>query len=233
MLASLVVDCPVPFRTGPAPRPAPAGVTCENCGQVFQPPDRRRRLYCQPLCKDTASLVRYARRRQAEHGPVLPPNIHDATAMRMAHVLAGGYPEHKRRLTPEVRRAVKERGQHLCKLCRGPGEQIDHVDGDSNDLPNLRLLCADCHDGVTSQRIRPLPDGHPTRLARAAIMLRIAAAEPLLPCDGADWNICRPSGPAAEGPLRCPVTLLDMRRGGSDVASPPVSRLGHSVAPRP
>lgn len=169
------------------PRPRPSTYECPNCLQRF-PVTFLGRAYCSTRCHDEAKLVRYARRKRIEYGGHLPADIHDAIGMKIAHALAGGYPEQARRLTPERRGAVFKRDESRCVLCGGVGEEIDHIAGSSNELDNLRLLCDACHNQVTRSRFRPI-DGDPAKEARhRELVLRIAAREPLRPCDAADWH---------------------------------------------
>lgn len=160
---------------------------CPNCDKVFTPA-RQIQPFCTPRCQDTAKAIRYARRSIATYGQPLPPEIHEAVGVQIAHVLAGGYREALRRVPPVTRKAVFTRDKHRCTLCKArPGHEIDHVNGDSSDLTNLRLLCRTCHRQVTRQHLHRLPDDHPALLIRAEILRRIAAATPLRPCDANDW----------------------------------------------
>jgi HNH endonuclease len=38
---------------------------------------------------------------------------------------------------------------------RAAGAEIDHITDDSDDLGNLELLCASCHQDKTAARMRP------------------------------------------------------------------------------
>jgi 5-methylcytosine-specific restriction enzyme A len=62
-------------------------------------------------------------------------------------------PAHRRyhtRAWEQVRRLVVARDGGLCTLCRGPGNTVDHLrevrDGGTDEMGNLRLLCAACHN---------------------------------------------------------------------------------------
>ncbi len=147
----------------------------------------RRALYCSLRCHDEAKTVRYARKKHEQHGIDLPSDISNAIRIRMAHVLSGGYDAAARRLTPEVYRAVWERDGGRCVLCQAPGQDVDHIDGPSSELSNLRLLCKACHNDVTLAHLHPTDD--PVVIARAAALRqRVDAPEPLLPCDAAGWS---------------------------------------------
>ncbi len=62
-------------------------------------------------------------------------------------------PAHRRyhtRAWEQVRRLVIARDGGLCTLCRRPGNTVDHLrevrDGGTDEMRNLRLLCAACHN---------------------------------------------------------------------------------------
>ena len=62
-------------------------------------------------------------------------------------------PAHRRyhtRAWEQVRRLVIARDGGLCTLCRRPGNTVDHLrevrDGGTDEMGNLRLLCAACHN---------------------------------------------------------------------------------------
>ena len=69
--------------------------------------------------------------------------------MKLTWAFSGGYDRAARELPAETRAAVIERDGRRCVLCRNPGTDVDHIDGDSPDLSNLRLLCSPCHNAVT------------------------------------------------------------------------------------
>lgn len=168
------------------PKPRPQALVCPNCDTVFEPLTVER-LYCSLRCHDEAKTVRYARKKYLESPGGLPSDIHEAIDMKRGHALAGGYDETARRLSPETRQTVKDRDRGLCVLCGCAGDEIDHIDGPSSDLSNLRLLCHDCHMDISKARFRPITDDE-TWARRQALMLRIHAAEPLQPCDGPEWS---------------------------------------------
>jgi 5-methylcytosine-specific restriction endonuclease McrA len=85
--------------------------------------------------------VRYHRSCK-EDGRIKLPDVAEALRIRRAHILAGGYSERLRRLPDSIRKAVITRDKGKCRKCGKPGNQIDHIHGDSCDLSNLQLLCA-------------------------------------------------------------------------------------------
>lgn len=159
---------------------------CANCDSAYTPRSSAGR-YCSPVCRQTARAVRYARDTLAAYGQPLPADVDYAVGIKVAHAVSGGYAELCRRLRPVVRAAVIARDHSRCVLCHAPGEEIDHIDGDSEDLDNLRYLCRRCHRRVTAEHLRRIPDGHPALWHYAALLARIHAPTPLRPCDD-DWQ---------------------------------------------
>lgn len=98
----------------------------------------------------------------------------------MAAILGGGYPP-QRSLSRAKRLAVVERDQIRCRLCGAAGEEIDHIDGSSSDLSNLRLLCQACHRKVTGEHLVPA-NREEVEQARA-LWARVIAAQPGRLCD--------------------------------------------------
>lgn len=66
----------------------------------------------------------------------------------MAHALAGGYDSAARYLSRAAREQVIKRDGGVCVRCSSPGAEIDHIDGDSSDPANLRLLCHTCYGSL-------------------------------------------------------------------------------------
>ena len=119
---------------------------CANCLQ--QLPDDEEGLFCSELCSQTASTIRYWRR-IVRDGRIEQPDVRLAIRTRVAHLLAGGYQEAARRLSPTSRVQVWERDGGRCVLCGQPGAEIDHITDDSRELGNLQLLYAACHRAKT------------------------------------------------------------------------------------
>jgi hypothetical protein len=158
---------------------------CPNCDAPV--PDAQ--LFCLPLCRQEAKYVRYYRARIADRS-ARHADIHEALRIRLALILAGGYDERLRRIPDDIRRAVIECDNDRCRNCSGPGRDIDHIRGSSNDLSNLQLLCADCHRLKTMSNFETIsPISHPEEWANAvALETRAKAIEPLRFCDHADWT---------------------------------------------
>lgn len=179
-----------PYHHGGSPtsrrKPPPPDRPCDNCDTVFQPRSSTGR-YCGKACQQTVKAVRYARGAIARHGQPRPTDINFAVGIKIAHVLVGGYAEQNRRLPPDVRAAVIARDQGRCTLCQRPGEEIDHIAGDSADPNHLRLLCRPCHRKITQQHLRRIPDGHSALRLHTDLLARIYAPTPLRPCDAENW----------------------------------------------
>lgn len=122
----------------------------------------------------------------AEHGNKLPDDVAYALRIKRAFAISGGYPAKDRRLTPERRAKVIARDGWRCVLCGEPGDDVDHMTGDSDELSNLRLLCKPCHREVTEFHLVPIDDAD--KLLRAFDLEgRTRAAEPTRACDRPDW----------------------------------------------
>ncbi len=152
----------------------PVDFPCLNCDQPMTLSSQIK-LYCSDLCRDEAKFVRYFRACRSD-GRINQPDVKDALLIRMAHILNGGYKESERRLRPSERRPVIERDEGLCQKCGQPGTDIDHIDGSSNELKNLQLLCKLCHNEKTKSKFVPLPPedeegGAEIRAKKSAITL--------------------------------------------------------------
>lgn len=116
----------------------------------------------------------------------LPDDIRQALQYLVAHALGAGYDSGARRIPDETRAFVWERDNGKCVQCSGLGEEVDHIDGDSSDASNLRLLCKDCHHTVTNAHLQPIADRE-TLAYRDQMFVRMFSAEPVLACDGPVW----------------------------------------------
>ncbi|HYX72751.1 MAG TPA: HNH endonuclease, partial [Nitrososphaera sp.] len=133
---------------------------CVNCdkGFVVSGPAT---LYCSPRCHQDAKLVRYVRACMKD-GRIKDPLVREVIQKRLAFAYSekGYYDEKARHLSPSIRRKVIERDKGLCKECQAIGGEIDHIDGDSDDMSNLQLLCRDCHNQKTKARMIPITPDH-------------------------------------------------------------------------
>ena len=158
---------------------------CPNCNNPIGEPV----LFCSDLCKDEAKFVRYFRACDAD-GRLEQDDVQEALRIRLAHILGGGYPERLRQLSKEIRETVIARDKGQCQSCGGPGNQIDHTRGSSNDLENLQLLCPKCHNEKTTAGFVTISaETHPEKWAkRESLLARVHAPKPTRLCDGSDWN---------------------------------------------
>jgi len=159
---------------------------CANC--LMQLPPQIERLFCSELCRQTADVIRYWRGISRD-GRIESPDVETALKTRVAHLLAGGYPEQARRLSPTTRAQVWDLDQGRCRQCGGPGQEIDHINGDSPLLSNLQLLCTPCHQQKTSLQMLPASMLQ-QRMIEKLWRERVSPDEPSLLCDDRDqWAI--------------------------------------------
>jgi len=158
---------------------------CMNCDETI--PEAV--LFCSPLCREEAKFVRYYRA-CIQDRRIKQPDIQEALQIRLAHILAGGYRGNLRQLSSALRKTVIDRDHGRCRRCGAAANQIDHIDGDSNDLDNLQLLCERCHNEKTMAHLVQIsPDTHPEEWARRdALLSRVASSRPTRLCDGSEWN---------------------------------------------
>ena len=127
---------------------------CANCDVRFQSGSRLT-AFCSLACKSQAGVVRAFQSAFSTYGRnSLPEDVEQALRIQMAHALSGGYDSVARYLPRAAREAIIERDGGLCVFCQSPGTEIDHIDVDSSDPTNLRLLCHSCHAGVTMSHHR-------------------------------------------------------------------------------
>jgi 5-methylcytosine-specific restriction endonuclease McrA len=138
-------------------------------------------LFCSEPCRQTAKVIRYWRRISRD-GRIDRPDVKDALHMKVAHLLAGGYPEQIRRLSPATRKAVWDRDHGRCRLCGAPGNEIDHISDSSSALGNLQLLCTTCHQRKTRERMVPASAESKRRIEQWW-RVRVAPEEPIYLCD--------------------------------------------------
>lgn len=159
---------------------------CANC--MAELPRQIEGLFCSELCQQTAKDIRYWRSISRD-GRIDQPDVKQALQVRVAHLLAGGYPERARRLSTEVRQAVWERDQGRCRQCGAPGEEIDHISDSSPALGNLQLLCASCHQRKTEEWMVPA-SAESKRQIEKLWRERVAPDEPAYLCDDQEqWAV--------------------------------------------
>lgn len=159
---------------------------CANC--MTNLPPEIEGLFCSELCRQTAKVIRYWRRISRD-GRIDRPDVKDALHMKVAHLLAGGYPERIRRLSSATREAVWDRDQGRCRLCGAPGDEIDHISDSSSALSNLQLLCTTCHQRKTRERMVPASAESKRRIGQLW-RERVAPEEPTYLCDDQEqWAV--------------------------------------------
>ncbi len=163
--------------------------SCANCLERL--PDDVEGLFCCELCMQTCDTVRYWRR-VVRDGRYERPDVRKAVRTRVAFLLAGGYGKAARRLSRGIRDQVWERDGAVCRQCGKPGEEIDHIEGDSPDPDNLQLLCKDCHHAKTDARMQPATDEQKELIA-ALVATRVKPEVPALQADDevrwkAEWS---------------------------------------------
>jgi 5-methylcytosine-specific restriction endonuclease McrA len=167
--------------------------SCVNCDKVFVVfgPSR---LYCSPRCHQDAKLVRYVRA-CIKSGRTNDPLVREAIRTRFAFAYSekGYYDEKARRISAIRIQQVIERDGGLCRLCGAIGTEVDHINGNRDDLDNLQLLCHDCHSEKTEANMVPVTPDHERYeeiLAREnELRSRIDAPLPLRPCDDeSNWK---------------------------------------------
>lgn len=167
--------------------------SCVNCNMVFVVSERAI-LYCSPRCQQDAKLVRYFRS-CLKDGRINDPLVRKAIQTRIgfANTEKGYYDEKARSLSVVLRKKVLERDKGLCRNCGAVGSEIDHINGNSNDIDNLQLLCNDCHTEKTQAGIIHITLEHPRyeeiQTRNDELRSRINAPIPLRLCDDElKWN---------------------------------------------
>ncbi len=152
---------------------------CANCQRWV--PDELPGLFCSTWCQETCKHVRYLRGVIGD-GRILNDDVQAAVRKRFAFLQLGGYASLHRGLPAKVRAAVIERHNGRCASCGKPGTDIDHINGSSADPSNLQLLCTDCHNTKTDQRLQPASPAT-QQLFDDFLEHRVAPREPLLLAD--------------------------------------------------
>jgi hypothetical protein len=151
---------------------------CSSCGERLDSSTKR---YCSDLCRDEASLVRYARKARAQ-ARLQHPDVVLGLRRKFASVHGGGYPVKERYVTSAVRSEVLSRHGGLCEFCRtAPATEVDHIDGSSSEPSNLRGLCSSCHGERTEGSYSEPTAAHAAQDSR--LWARILSPEPMRACD--------------------------------------------------
>jgi hypothetical protein len=169
----------------------PVDFVCLNCDETFSVVDRPK-VFCTTRCANDAKLVRYARATAAD-GRIKKLDVALAVKVKFMHALSDiPYDQQARELSPELRAEIHRRDDGRCVKCRNLGNEIDHIEGDSNEPENLQLLCQLCHYRKTLWNATKITDEakHADKRIRAdKLVERIRAREPMRNCDNEkDWE---------------------------------------------
>lgn len=164
---------------------------CANCDSLAV--TARRPLYCSDRCQQAAELVRYARRCKRDGRLATDHEVRDAIQARLALIVGGGYRKREREVPEEVRAEVFRRSGGLCQNCGvaldfaarhgGTAATIQHIDGDSNDLSNLKAFCWACNTSDALSKVDETAPGSPEEALAGELQARWTAREPLRICD--------------------------------------------------
>ncbi|GAA1263209.1 HNH endonuclease [Arthrobacter pascens] len=157
----------------------------DRCANCFQPlPDDEKHkpaLFCTELCNSIAKDVRYWRKALRNGSLQDDAETRLVLHTRIAHLLGGGYNAVARTIPAGVRAFVFGRDE-VCVQCGAPGQEIDHIEGDSNDPENLQLLCTDCHRAKTATHFVPATEEQNAFVDRLE-QERVMPDEPSQLCD--------------------------------------------------
>jgi len=180
------------------PKPIYTSGTCANCDSAEV--TLRAPLFCSPVCRQAAELVRYVRACRRDGRDQLL-DVREAIHTRMAMVLGSGYPERQRQAPAEVRAAVFRRAGGRCESCgrsldfdRATGDPdaistIQHFAGNSNDIANLKAFCRRCNLADAQARFIPVAPGSWQENLAIELELRWLAVDPIRLCDDDRvWN---------------------------------------------
>jgi len=149
-------------------------------------PDDELGLWCSQWCRSVNAKTRYWRAVLCD-GRIEDPAVHSQVQMDMAFLLAGGYSALGRNPSPKTREIVLERDNGLCQSCGEPGNQVDHIEGNSDDPSNLQVLCEPCHRLKTFESFEPAGDESRTWVM-ILYLTRVEPEEPRLLADDVVWR---------------------------------------------
>ncbi len=164
---------------------------CANCGA---PLDSRRKIFCDPLCREQAGFVRFVRKRGWDAIAADDELREQGYDNKLRFALGEGYGTYHV-VDGETRSAVLERDGRRCVLCGSEeGLEVDHV-GPVDDLEsynaagNLRVLCQACHRAKTAAGLVVRPMTHQEAETFAMLKARIDATTPTRMADDPDrWD---------------------------------------------
>ena len=162
---------------------------CANCDERI-PYERasKGKLFCSDICRDRASIVRYARGAIQDGRYEREELVRQAVKIKLGFAIGEkGYPETERTLSKQIRDAVFKRDKGKCQICGNDGTTIDHIRDSSPDLDNLQVLCQSCHNKKTFAGMKP---ANPQQIALLrSLWERINSPMPHRLCDDeTHWN---------------------------------------------
>lgn len=178
----LVLERPISASLPIDPDPA----VCPNCGQ---PASSTRSPYCGTDCRELAGFVR-SFRSGLRDGTLRDPEKQISLGQVLWRILGGGLPFRNSLISEKDLERLYKKHDGLCEICGAPATTVDHRGSHCNRTSNLRPMCDDCAVtkpfGSKSVLEKPSAQAILTELAS-----RIAAEEPVRPCDDAetwDWR---------------------------------------------
>ena len=121
---------------------------CVSCLEPLDPTKIRKRQagFCSEHCRKQAENIRYIRQvirdgRSADRMTawVVYNDMINFLALDLAYT--------RPRLSDKIRRIVLAKNDGLCVNCNNrPATEVDHINGGSTELSNLRGLCRMCHE---------------------------------------------------------------------------------------
>lgn len=159
---------------------------CPNCGANVS---RVTLVYCGDYCRDFCKIVRSSRKALSDQE--MDHETHqralEGIAIKLPHLYGGGYPATKRQVSGNIRQEVFARDKYTCMRCGNPATEIDHIQGNSNDLANLQALCGPCNLNkrwlITVNRKDNPDEWKRIDAIRQALVDRIGAITPRRACD--------------------------------------------------
>lgn len=168
---------------------------CLGCDTMLKQEKIIRSLFCSELCQQEAQLVRYMRRAVTD-SRIKDWDVQIAIGTRLLMLAGGGYPVRSRKLTKIQKEFILVRDKHLCRLCKKPATEIDHIKGNSSDPSNLQAVCGSCNrKKAMANAITVTPESNPELYLqienqRTTLALRIVSEVPSRLCDDEkNWNV--------------------------------------------
>lgn len=161
---------------------------CFNCDETLIV-TKHVKLFCSDKCRQEAAFVRYFRSHKRD-GRIYEPGVRETLKMKMAQILSG---VSERRLSKSTRQKIYERDNRTCQKCGQPASDIYHINGSSDNLENLQMLCRICHDQKTTANFVQLtPEVEEYEEKKAIInslLQRAKSVKPQQICDDDEnWN---------------------------------------------